>query len=136
MEFRLQIITPYGIYFDKDIDFLNVPSSKGLLGILPKHAPLISDVLLGEIMVRDNDTEKYFATSGGLLKVNEDGVILLLDTVESEDQIDIDRATNSKKRAMDRLEKSKLDDKVDVARTQASLSRALNRLKVASRRNG
>lgn len=135
MKLHLQIITPYGIYLEKDVDFLSVVSSTSVLGILPNHSPLISDVLLGEIMIRNDGVEEYFATSGGLLKISKEKTILLLDTIESESQIDIERAENSKKRAQTRLEDFKKGVDIDAARAEASLSRAVNRLKVASRRN-
>ena len=76
MKFRLEITTPYGKYLIKDIDFLEVSSTKGMLGILPNHSPLISDILLGAIKIRNDGVESFYATSGGLLKVENNKVYI------------------------------------------------------------
>lgn len=131
MKFRLEIVTPFGMYFNQDIDFLNLSSTKGMLGILPNHTPLISDVLLGEIVIRNNGEDHIYATSGGLIKITKEKTILLLDTIESIHDIDIKRAEDAKKRAMDRLNHK---ENIDIARAMAALDRAINRLKIASKK--
>lgn len=133
MKFLLEITTPYGKYLSKDIDFLEVSSTKGMLGILPNHSPLISDVLLGAIKIRNDGVELLYATSGGLLKVENNKVYLLLNSIELVEDISIARAEDAKKRALQRIEEAKTNDKIDIARAQAALSRAINRLKLASK---
>lgn len=133
MKFLLEITTPYGKYLSKDIDFLEVSSTKGMLGILPNHSPLISDILLGAIKITNDGVELLYATSGGLLKVENNKVYLLLNSIELVEDISITRAEDAKKRALQRIEEAKTNDKIDIARAQAALSRAINRLKLASK---
>lgn len=133
MKFLLEITTPYGKYLSKDIDFLEVSSTKGMLGILPNHSPLISDILLGAIKIRNDGVELLYATSGGLLKVENNKVYLLLNSIELVDDISVTRAEDAKKRALQRIEEAKTNDKIDIVRAQAALSRAINRLKLASK---
>lgn len=133
MKFLLEITTPYGKYLSKDIDFLEVSSTKGMLGILPNHSPLISDILLGAIKIRNDGVELLYATSSGLIKVENNKVYLLLNSIELIEDINILRAEDAKKRALQRIEEAKTNDKIDIARAQAALSRAINRLKLASK---
>lgn len=133
MKFLLEITTPYGKYLSKDIDFLEVSSTKGMLGILPNHSPLISDILLGAIKIRNDGVESLYATSSGLIKVENNKVYLLLNSIELIEDINILRAEDAKKRALQRIEEAKTNDKIDIARAQAALSRAINRLKLASK---
>lgn len=131
MKFHLEIITPFGTYFNDEIDFLNLSSTKGMLGILPNHTPLISDVSLGEIVIRIDGKDYIHATSGGLIKISKEKTVLLLDTIENINDIDVERAENAKKRALDRLNHK---ENIDTARAMAALDRAVNRLKIASKK--
>lgn len=133
MKFLLEIATPFGKYLTTEIEFLELSTSKGMLGILPNHAPLIGDVVLGVVMTRNESIDTYYATSGGLIKIENNKVSLLLNSIELVDDIDSGRAEAAKKRALERLEEAKYNDKIDVARAQASLSRAINRLKLCSK---
>lgn len=131
--FLLEIITPYGKYLTKQVEYLSLSSSKGMLGILPNHSPLISDVLICEIIIRYSGVEESFACSGGLIKINKEKVVLLLNSIEKASEIDIDRANESKKRALERLSRAHKDEMIDIARAEAALSRAINRIKVYSK---
>lgn len=131
--FLLEIITPYGKYFSEQVEFLTVLTSKSLLGILPNHAPLISDVVISEITIKTNGISTAYSTSGGLINIKKEKVVLLLDSIERADEIDIERAKEAQKRAQERLQRAREDKLIDIARAEAALSRALNRIKVYSK---
>ena len=125
--FLLQIYTPYGKYFDHFVDELIVKTEEYVLGILPEHAPLIAKVQTSKMEIISNGERKVFANGEGLLNVKENGVVLILESIERKDQIDIDRAKEAKKRAEERL-KEPLN--IDVERATRALIRANNRISV------
>ena len=128
--FLLEIITPYGKYYSQEVEFLSLSSSKG---ILPNHTPLISDVLICEIVIRKDSESDSYSTSGGIINIKKEKVTLLLNSIEHEEEIDIERAKQAKERAEKNLEAAKRDSRIDIARAEAALSRAINRIKVYSK---
>ena len=98
-----------------------------VLGILPNHAPLIAKVRVSKLTIIQNGNRKCYAVGEGLVNVSKDGVVLLLDSIESKDDIDINRAKDAKKRAEERL--AALVN-IDVERAQRALTRANNRISV------
>ena len=97
------------------------------------HAPLLSAIGIGEIkVVESGGTQLHFATSGGFVEVKSNKVILLAESAESKEEINVDRAEKSKQRAAERLAAKKSD--VDVERARVALVRSLNRLKIASKK--
>lgn len=128
MTFTLRIITPKQKIFDGSIDLLNVMTSAGQMGILAHHTPLLSVVKVCELHIVTNKKTVYYATSGGVLSVQRDQVLLLLDTIERVDQIDLNRAKDSLKRAEDRLKDQ--HEKLDEMRAKAAITRALNRISI------
>ena len=129
--FHLTIITPYGRYLDSDVEFLNVKSEKYNLGILPGHSPLISTLVVGEMIVKAFNVVNKYAIGGGAIEINKEKVTLILDSIEKDDEIDKDRATRAKERAENRL-KNKNDASIDMNRAKLAYARAINRLKIAS----
>ena len=123
----LQIYTPYGKYFDSYIDELIVQSEEYVLGILPNHTPLITKVKTSKMEIIQNGTKKCYAISEGLINVKKDGIVLLLESIESKEQIDIDRAKQAKDRAEARLREPL---NIDVERAKRALIRANNRISV------
>ena len=123
----LQIYTPYGKYFDGYIDELIVQSEEYVLGILPNHTPLITKVKTSKMEIVQNGEKKCYAIGEGLINVKKDGIVLLLESIESKDQIDIERAKQAKDRAEARL-KEPLN--IDVERAKRALIRANNRISV------
>jgi len=130
-EFNLELVTPVKPLFKGEVTSVVFPGIKGEFQVLYNHAPLISSLVPGRIIIRQNNTDQFYVTSGGTVEILDNKVIALLDTVEKADEIDIDRAKRSADRAKERLS-SVNKEKVDVARAEASLSRALVRIKVAN----
>jgi F-type H+-transporting ATPase subunit epsilon len=125
--FLLEIFTPFGKYFDRYVEELVIQTDDYVLGILPNHTPLVSKVKVSKMYIIQNGDKKCYAIGEGLLNITKDGVTLLLESIESKDDIDIDRAKDAKKRAEQRL--ATLVN-IDVERAQRALNRANNRISV------
>ena len=127
--YKLVIVTPEKRFYEDDVSSLIAPGSLGYLGILTDHAPLITELVPGKLTVKDSKgQEKIFALSGGFLEVLKNNVTILADSIESVDEIDLQRAEAALKRARERL-KSK-DKNIDIPRVEFALTRALNRIKI------
>jgi len=129
---RLEIITAERQVFGDDVDVVVAPGVEGELGILPHHAPLMTMLEPGELLIRKDNEETYMAISGGFFEVRPDKVIVLADACERSDEIDIARAEEAKRRAEERIRTHALP--VDDARAEAALRRSLIRLRVAEKR--
>lgn len=130
--FKVEIYTPYGKYLVTDCDYLSVKTGMGMIGILPNHAPLISTLEISKLVIKNGGKEDSYAITGGVIHIKKDHtVVLLVDSIESKDEIDVSRALEAKERAMERL--STLSSEIDVIRAKAALSRALNRLEVSGK---
>jgi len=130
--FRLRIVTPYREVVTDDVGEAQVPGKEGYLGILPGHAPLISELKIGEITYRRGRESQHLSVSGGFLEVLPDQVTILAETAEKSDEIDKDRARAAKDRAEKRLRSP--DPDVDINRATVALERAVIRLQVATRK--
>jgi len=129
---RLDIVTAEGIVFSEEVDVVVAPGIEGQLGILPHHAPLMTMLQSGELLVRKGGEEFSLAISGGFLEVRPDRVIVLADAAERAEEIDIARAEEAKRRAEEQL--SQHPSEVDAARIEAALRRSLVRLKIGEKR--
>jgi len=129
---KLLILTPYGRYFEGEVDFLGVRSSNYTLGILPNHSPLVSTLIISKMIIKMGGEEYSYAIGGGVINIDKEKTTLILDSCERSDEIDLDRAKEAKIRAEERLERAKKDETIDVARAQVALLRAINRIDVGS----
>ena len=128
---NLKIITPSGTYLEQEVDYVEVHAPHSVLGILPNHAPLVSTLNIAPLKIRFGGTTMYFAAGSGLINVRKDKTIILLSSIERVDEIDLNRALEAKKRAEERIEKSKNGEaKIDIARAESALARATNRIRV------
>ena len=130
--FKLEIVTAERMVFSDEVSALIAWGVEGQLGILPHHAPLMTMLQPGDLMIRKDKEEEYLAISGGFLEVRPDKVIILADACERVDEIDIARAEEAKKRAQETLKAAPLT--VDAAVAEAALRRSIARLKVAERK--
>jgi F-type H+-transporting ATPase subunit epsilon len=129
---HLEIISAERLVYSDDVSVIVAPGVEGALGILPFHAPLLTELEPGELMLRKDSEETYVAVSGGFLEVMANHVVVLADAVERAEEIDEQRALEAIRRAEERLASRESD--VDLARALASMRRAQMRLKVARRR--
>jgi F-type H+-transporting ATPase subunit epsilon len=129
--FKVEIVTPKGLVFSGDIMSFSAPGVVGGFQVLKNHAPLLSSIAVGEVKIVDlAGNVSHYATSGGVVEVHDNKVMLLAETAERSDEIDVARAQAACDRARKRLAEKKSD--LDVERARTALFRALNRLKVAN----
>ncbi|MFC1930124.1 F0F1 ATP synthase subunit epsilon [Chloroflexota bacterium] len=129
---RLDIVTAEQSIFSDDVDMVIVPGVEGQLGILPHHAPLMTSLQPGELLVRKGNTEEILVISGGFLEVRPDRVIILADAAERAEEIDVARAEEAKRRAEERLKERHVIG-VDETKVEAALQRAMARLTIAEK---
>lgn len=130
---KCEIVTPEGLMYDDCAMMVVVPGQVGELGILPRHAPIVSRTVIGKVMVKgEGGSRERFAVGDGYVKVQYDRVLVTVDTAERASEIDVERSRKALSRAEAWLEKArKGDSHVDINRAQSSMYRARNRLKVA-----
>ena len=130
--FNLDVVTPTRNLEEVVVSYVRCPGLNGSFGIMANHQEGIFSLDVGEIMIKTKSETKYLSTSGGFAEIVNDGVSILVETVESASDIDIPRAEAALQRARDR-ESSSDRENLDQVRLENSLSRALNRLRVAKR---
>lgn len=131
--FKCEIVTPEGLIYDGPCDIVIVPGEMGELGILPRHAPLVSRTVIGEARVKSPVSGwTLLAVGNGYVKMQFDRLLLLVDTAEIAGDIDVARAQVALERAESYIGRSDEDD-VDLHRAEQSRHRAANRLKVAGK---
>ena len=135
MPLHLEIVTAERIVFEDDVDEVIAPGSDGDLGILPKHAPLLSTLNIGELRLKKAGEEVALAIGGGFLEVYHDNVTVLADAAERSDEIDTSRAEEARNRAQQRVREFKDSgaQAEEIANAEAALRRAIVRLRVAER---
>ncbi len=126
---QLEIVTPEGQLFSGEVDNVTVPSTRGYLGILPGHAPLLAELGIGNIRYTIGDREEVFSCSWGFVEVLPERVVVLAQTAEPASSIDIKRAEQARLRAEERLYSK--NPNFDFSRAQLSLMRAIARLDAA-----
>jgi F-type H+-transporting ATPase subunit epsilon len=130
--FQLEIVTPEKMVVKDVAEEMQIPGKNGYLGILPGHAPLITELAVGEISYRNDGYTRHLAVAWGFAEVLPDRVTILAETAERPEEIDMKRALEAKQRAEERLKNSKTE--VDYTRAQDSLDRADTRLQVAEKK--
>ncbi len=129
---ELQIVTPDRLVGRDLVSAVTMPGKTGYLGILPGHAPLLTELVAGELTYSRDGTEHHFAVCWGFAEVLPDRVIVLAQTAERAEEIDLERAERAKARAEERLKKVS-DTEIDFERARAALARALARVEAARR---
>jgi F-type H+-transporting ATPase subunit epsilon len=131
----VEIVTGERVVFtENDVDMVIAPGSDGTLGILPRHAPLITTLSAGELRVKKGAAEQSLVVFGGFMEVTGDKVIVLADSAERAEEIDLARAEASRSRAEDSLRNR--GSGTDLAQAELALRRAAVRLQVGQRRRG
>ena len=129
---KLDIVTAERAVYSDEVDTVVAPGVEGQLGILPHHAPLMTMLQPGELWIKKGGEEFSIAVSGGFLEVRPDRIIVLVDTAERAEEIDVARAEVAKRRAEEQIDIRASD--IDLAQAEAALRRSLVRLRVAEKR--
>ncbi len=129
---RLEIITAEREVYADDVDIVVAPGGEGQLGILPHHAPLMTVLQPGEILVRKDGEPSYLAVTGGFMEVMSNKVTILAEACEYSEEINEERAQAAMERARERMQNRSSD--LELERAATSIRRAQARLNIARRR--
>ena len=127
--FQLEIVTPDRLVVKDFAQEIQIPGKKGYLGVMAGHAPLITELAVGEIVYQANGYAERLAVAWGFAEVLPDKVTILAETAERSEEIDVERAEQALRRAEEKLKSG--DPDVDYPRALNALKRAEVRLKVA-----
>jgi F-type H+-transporting ATPase subunit epsilon len=135
---ELVIVTPERQLLRETVGEVTLPGAGGCLGILPGHAPLITELGIGELTYgkKGSNEPGHLAVISGFAEVLGDRVTVLAETAERPEEIDVNRAEEAKKRAEQRLASAASDPNVDWGRAAIALQRSLIRIQVARKRRG
>jgi F-type H+-transporting ATPase subunit epsilon len=127
---RCEVVTAERVVYSADVNLVVAPGIEGQMGILPHHAPLMTALTYGELLIRrEGEEDVLMAIGGGFMEVRGDHVTVLADSAERAEEIDAARAEAARRRAEERLRQRQRED-IDFARAEAALRRSLVRLRV------
>ena len=131
---RCEVVTDERMVFEDDVSMVVAPGIEGQLGILPHHAPLMTALAWGELIIhREGQEDEFIAIGGGFMEVGPEHVTILADSAERAEEIDELRAEEARQRARETMAQKHRED-ADFVRAEAALRRSLIRLKVARRK--
>lgn len=131
MTLKLEIITPEEIAYSDEVDMVTLPGVEGQMGIYPRHLPVMTEMVPGEIVVRKSGRDQSFAVGEGLVEIMSDHVAVLTDMAVAADKIDEAKVEEARRRAEARLQE-KLSEE-EVAAVNSSLARSVAQLHVKRR---
>lgn len=133
---HVEVVTAERELFNGEADMVVAPGTEGMLGILPRHAALLTTLKTGEMRIKLNGAEEPLFISGGFLEVSNNRVTVLADTAEHAEEIDQARAEEARRSAQERLQQA--TSEAERAELLGALERAMTRLRIAelSRRRG
>lgn len=132
---QLEVATPDRQVVHESVESVTVPGKRGFLGILPGHAPLLSELTTGELDYEHQGKKHYLCVTWGFAEVLPHRVLVLAQTAERAEEIDVERAQEAKERAEERLKKVS-DPEIDTERARAALERAMTRIQTARKLRG
>ncbi len=127
--FKLEIIVPEKVYFSKEVDSLSVTTTNGVITILAHHTDLIGNLVISHMTIKENGHINEYAIGGGAINIisKENKVVLILNSIESKEEIDIERARLAKENAERKLSDASLSNREQL-KAEIKLKRALNRI--------
>lgn len=132
---RFEFIAQERVVYEDDVSMVIAPGESGAVGVLPRHAPLMTVIVPGEVIVKkEGQDDLFFAVGGGFMEVRPDKVTLLARSGEAADEIDIRRARDARKRAEQFLAEGPPSTEERRQLMELALRRSKIRLKVAERR--
>ena len=124
---RLELVTPERLVLSEEVDEVVLPGYEGEFGVLPGHTQYLAILNIGMMWYRKGSAVTRVALGGGFAEVNHDRVVVMADTAERAEEIDVERAQRARDRAEARLKELSLDDET-YAKAYAELQRALVRM--------
>lgn len=129
---KLEIVTPYSKVVDVEVDEVTATGKIGEFGVLPGHAPFLTSLRIGELVYKNNGLTEHMALNWGYFEIKDDRIIVLVETAERSEEIDVERARAALGRAEEALKKLSPEDK-QFKVYEAALERALIRTQVAGK---
>ncbi len=133
MYIKFKIVTPEKTVYESEIDQATLPVANGEVTILPNHRSYIASLKPGEIMLKKSGQESGFSVSGGFIEFNHNNLIVLADTAERAEEIDVKRAEDARKRAEDIKNQRISIDETEYARVAAAIEKEMARIRVAKK---
>lgn len=133
MTIRCEIVSQDRIVYQGNVDMVVLPGALGQMGILPNHAPLLTTLQVGIIIVKEKGKEIPFTVAGGIAEVQPDQVTILADAAENVEEIDVHRAEQARVRAEEMLAKGTGDSQEQYFAIQAALRRSTLRIDAVRR---
>ena len=130
--FAVEVVTPISIRTYDSVSHVRATGLEGKFGILPRHIPAIMALKPGELRIDSDNKQQLLATSGGYCEVQREKVLILVETAEIPEEIDVERAQNALDRAKERLMEKHAD--LDYKRAREAIERANNRLKISAKK--
>jgi F-type H+-transporting ATPase subunit epsilon len=131
LKIKFKIVTPEKTVFEETVDQATLPTTDGEITILPNHRSYIASLNPGELMIKKNGEEILMSISGGFIEFHNNELIVLADTAERAEEIDLKRAEEGRKKA-EELKKNKISmDENEYARVAAAIQKESARIKVA-----
>lgn len=128
---KLEIVTPNGLVLSEEVDEVVCTGSEGEFGVLPGHVPFFTTLKIGILTYKKGNEARYVFVNWGYAEVGPDRVMVLADSAEKSEDIDVERAKAAMKRAEERLKQMA---EIDHARATSALERAISRVSIAERR--
>jgi len=129
---HFKIVTPERTVYENEVDQATLPVTDGEVTILPNHRSYIASLKAGEIMLKAGKEEINMAISGGFLEFDKNTLVVLADTAEHAEEIDIARAEEARKKA-EEIKKEKFVDEAEASRIAAAVEKEFARIKVAKK---
>lgn len=127
---KVNVVTPDGPVYEKNVEMVSSKAKSGELGILPGHIPMVAPLEIAALRLKTEGKTEFVAVNGGFLEVRPDQVTVLAQSAENAEDIDVERALRAKERAEQRLRGQKQETN-DFRRAELALKRAINRITVA-----
>jgi F-type H+-transporting ATPase subunit epsilon len=128
----LEVVTPTNVELSREVDIVIAPTIRGLVGILPRHARLMTILTTGVLRYKIDGKEYLMAISEGYMEVTPHKVIILAEAADLPENIDVEQALAEKRQAEAELHRP-MDEKISFARTQVTLQRALTKLQIVKK---
>lgn len=130
--FKLEIVTPNGKIYSKDVEFVLVRTTEGDMGILPNHSPFVAGLAIGEMVIREEKGKEIpYYISGGFLEINSNKVIVLVDEAILASEIDLEKAKQEARYAEEKIKK--LSEEKNLLLAQKNLQGALVKISIAEK---
>jgi F-type H+-transporting ATPase subunit epsilon len=127
----LEIVTPQGLVFSEEVDEVTATGSEGEFGVLPGHVPFVTTLKIGLLSCKTGNSVKHFFVNWGYAEVGAEKMLVLADSAELSDEIDVERAKAAMKRAEERLKQA---EHIDFHRAELALERAVTRIQLTELR--